>query len=165
METQRTEAKPVGPLASFVRFVVCGGGVGVLSSAAVPLLALLMPWAAANAVITVASTILCTELHALFTFGTGGRAGLRRHLQSAGSATAAYVVTCAAMFVLHSVQSSPSLVWEQAVYLGASGLAGIGRFLVLRLFVFAGGRKETTAAAVRPVRGSRLRHGDLLLAR
>jgi putative flippase GtrA len=165
METQRTEAKPVGPLASFVRFVVCGGGVGVLSSAAVPLLALLMPWAAANAVITVASTILCTELHALFTFGTGGRAGLRRHLQSAGSATAAYVVTCAAMFILHTVQSSPSLVWEQAVYLGASGLAGIGRFLVLRLFVFAGGRKETKAAAVRPVQGGRVRHGDLLLAR
>lgn len=165
METQRTEAKPVGPLASFVRFVVCGGGVGVLSSAAVPLLALLMPWAAANAVITVASTILCTELHALFTFGTGGRAGLRRHLQSAGSATAAYVVTCAAMFILHTVQSSPSLVWEQAVYLGASGLAGIGRFLVLRLFVFAGGRKETKAAAVRPVQGGLVRHGDLLLAR
>nr|WP_046256404.1 hypothetical protein [Streptomyces sp. WM6386] len=164
MEMQRTEAKPVGPLASFVRFVVCGGGVGVLSSAAVPLLALLMPWAAANAVITVASTILCTELHALFTFGTGGRAGLRRHVQSAGSATAAYVVTCTAMFVLHSVQSSPSLVREQAVYLGASGLAGIGRFLVLRLFVFAG-RKETAAAAVRPVRGSRVHHGDLLLAR
>ncbi|MEV7885037.1 hypothetical protein ACWD3I_06535 [Streptomyces sp. NPDC002817] len=165
METQRTEAKQVGPLASFVRFVVCGGGVGVLSSAAVPLLALLMPWAAANAVITVASTILCTELHALFTFGTGGRAGLRRHLQSAGSATAAYVVTCAAMFLLHSVQSSPSLVWEQAVYLGASGLAGIGRFLVLRLFVFAGRKEETKAAAVRPVRGGRVHHGDLLLAR
>lgn len=164
MKTQRTEAEPVGPLASFVRFVVCGGGVGVLSSAAVPLLALLMPWVAANAVITVASTILCTELHALFTFGTGGRAGLRRHLQSAGSATAAYVVTCAAMFVLHSVQSAPSLAWEQAVYLGASGLAGIGRFLVLRLFVFAG-RKETGAVAVRPVRGGRVHHGDLLLAR
>ncbi|MEU5887682.1 hypothetical protein ABZ835_12725 [Streptomyces sp. NPDC047461] len=164
METQRTEAKPVGPLASFVRFVVCGGGVGVLSSAAVPLLALLMPWVAANAVITVASTILCTELHALFTFGTGGRAGLRRHLQSAGSATAAYVVTCAAMFVLHSVQSSPSLAREQAVYLGASGLAGIGRFLVLRLFVFAG-RKENEAVAVHLVRGGRVHHGDLLLAR
>ncbi|MFZ4249434.1 hypothetical protein ACOZDF_29725 [Streptomyces griseoincarnatus] len=27
---------------------------------------------------------------------------------------------------------------EQLVYLGASGLAGAGRFLVLRLYVFAG---------------------------
>jgi putative flippase GtrA len=168
METQRTENRPVGPLASFVRFVVCGGGVGVLSSAAVPLLAMLMPWAAANLVITVASTLLCTELHALFTFGTGGRAGLRRHLQSAGSATAAYVVTCTAMFLLHTVQSSPSLFWEQAVYLGASGLAGIGRFLVLRLFVFAGGGRKQSAketATVRPLPTEQVQRGNLLLAR
>ncbi|MEV6167637.1 hypothetical protein AB0L99_05345 [Streptomyces sp. NPDC051954] len=125
-----------GPLASFVRFVVCGGGIGVLSSAAVPLVATVMPWALANALITVASTLLCTELHALFTFGTGRRAGLRRHLQSAGSATAAYAVTSAAILVLHTIQSSPTLLWEQTVYLTAAGLAGIGRFLVLRLFVF-----------------------------
>jgi putative flippase GtrA len=165
METQRTEDKPVGPLTSFVRFVVCGGGVGVLSSAAVPLLALLMPWAAANLVITVASTVLCTELHALFTFGTGRRAGLRRHLQSAGSAAAAYAVTCTAMFLLHAVQSAPGLAWEQAVYLGASGLAGIGRFLVLRLFVFAGARKRTEQpSSVRTLPGTHVRHGDLLLA-
>jgi putative flippase GtrA len=135
-----------GPLSSFVRFVVCGGGVGVLSSLAVPLLALTMPWALANAAITVASTLLCTELHALFTFGTGRRPGLRRHLQSAGSATAAYVVTCTAMFLLHTVQSSPSLLWEQTVYLTASALAGTGRFLVLRLFVFATNHNHAPAA-------------------
>ncbi|MCX4699560.1 GtrA family protein [Streptomyces sp. NBC_01373] len=140
--TAKPQAAP-GPLASFVRFVVCGGGIGVLSSFAVPLVALTMPWAVANAVITVASTLLCTELHALFTFGTGRRPGWRRHLQSAGSATAAYVVTSAAVLVLHAVQSSPSMLWQQAVYLSASGLAGIGRFLVLRLFVFAGGGSRT----------------------
>jgi len=154
----RGEPQPVrgtlaapGPLASFLRFVICGGGVGLLAGLAVPLLAVTMPWAAANAVITVASTLLCTELHALFTFGTGRRPGWRRHLQSAGSATAAYVVTCAAMFILQSVRSSPSLLWEQAVYLSASGLAGTGRFLVLRLFVFAGGdRKQATTRTPRP---------------
>ncbi|MEV2210563.1 GtrA family protein [Streptomyces sp. NPDC050997] len=145
-----TSATP-GPLTSFLRFVICGGGVGLLAGLAVPLLAATMPWAAANAVITVASTLLCTELHALFTFGTGRRPGWRRHLQSAGSATAAYVVTCAAMFMLQSVRSSPSLLWEQAVYLSASGLAGIGRFLVLRLFVFTGGdRKQATTRKPRP---------------
>ncbi|MDQ0909385.1 putative flippase GtrA [Streptomyces canus] len=138
-----------GPLASFVRFVVCGGGIGVLSSFAVPLVAMTMPWAVANAVITVVSTLLCTELHALFTFGTGRRPGWRRHLQSSGSAAAAYAVTCAAMFLLHVIQSAPGMLTEQAVYLTASGLAGIGRFLVLRLFVFAGGRK--TPRPPRPV--------------
>ncbi len=150
---QTGNASPApGPLASFIRFVVCGGGVGILASLAVPLLALTMPWVAANAVITVASTLLCTELHALFTFGTGRRPGWRRHLQSAGSATAAYVVTCAAVFLLHTVQSSPSMMWEQGVYLSASALAGVGRFLVLRLFVFAsaaGGRQRRTARDVR----------------
>ncbi|MFJ2263762.1 hypothetical protein ACIOKD_36665 [Streptomyces sp. NPDC087844] len=137
-----TEPKGVaapGAFVSFVRFVVCGGGVGVLSSGAVALLAGAMPWAVANAVITVASTVLCTELHALFTFGTGRRAGWRRHWQSAGSATAAYAVTSLAVLVLHLVQSSPGVLTEQTVYLGASGLAGVGRFLVLRLFVFAAG--------------------------
>ncbi|MFJ4785854.1 GtrA family protein [Streptomyces sp. NPDC088794] len=134
---RQTPTAGPGPFASFVRFVVCGGGVGVLSSAAVPLLALLMPWALSNAVITIASTILCTELHALFTFGTGKRAGWREHWQSAGSAAVAYAVTSTAVLVLHTVQSTPSLLTEQTVYLTASGLAGLGRFLVLRLFVFA----------------------------
>lgn len=133
-----------GPLASFVRFVVCGGGVGVLSSFAVPMVAMTMPWVVANAVITVVSTLLCTELHALFTFGTGRRAGLRRHLQSSGSAAAAYATTSAAMFFLHTAQSAPTMLTEQTVYLTASALAGIGRFLVLRLFVF------TTTRAPRP---------------
>jgi len=136
-----------GPLASFVRFVVCGGGIGVLSSFAVPLVAMTMPWAVANALITVASTLLCTELHALFTFGTGRRPGLRRHLQSSGSAVAAYAVTCAAMFLLHTFQSAPSMLTEQVVYLTASALAGIGRFLLLRLFVFTGKSPETAATS------------------
>lgn len=137
-----------GPFASFVRFVACGGGIGVLSSLAVPLLAALMPWAAANALITVASTVLCTELHALFTFGTGRRPGWREHWQSAGSATVAYAATSAAVLVLHTVQPSPGMLTEQLVYLSASALAGIGRFLVLRLFVFADHGTRTTAIAI-----------------
>jgi putative flippase GtrA len=141
-----TSAPPTapGPLVSFARFVLCGGGIGVLSSFAVPLLAGLMPWVVANAIITVASTILCTELHARFTFGSGQHAGWRRHWQSAGSAAAAYAVTSAAILILHTLQTSPSVLTEQTVYLSASGLAGIGRFLLLRLYVFAGGRTRAT---------------------
>ncbi|MGC9544782.1 hypothetical protein [Streptomyces sp. UG1] len=131
------------PLASFVRFVLYGGGVGVVSSAAVRLVAEVLPWAVANALITVVSTLLGTELHALFTFRTGRRAGWRRHLQSAGSATAAYAVTTAAVLILDAVNPSAGLLWQQVVYLGAAGLAGVGRFLVLRLVVFAEGRDRT----------------------
>jgi putative flippase GtrA len=147
-ETAAAPTAP-GPLASFARFVLFGGGIGVLSSGAVALFAGWLPWVVANAVITVASTVLCTELHARFTFGSGRRAGWREHWQSAGSAAAAYVVTSVAMLILHLVQSSPGMLTEQIVYLGASGLAGTGRFLVLRLFVFTAGRKPSTEP-VRP---------------
>ncbi|WP_443032095.1 hypothetical protein [Streptomyces sp. CA-210063] len=138
-----------GPLASFARFVLFGGGVGVASSAAVAGLAGLMPWAVANVLITVASTLLSTELHARFTFGAG-HAGWRQHWQSAGSATAAYVVTSTAVLVLHLVRPSAGVLYEQVVYLTAAGLAGIGRFLVLRVFVFARGRTRAVVRAVSP---------------
>lgn len=144
-----TPAAP-GPIASFIQFVIFGGGVGVLSSFAVPLLAMLTPWAVSNAIITAASTLLCTELHARYTFGKGRGAGWREHWQSAGSATAAYVVTSLAVFVLHLAQPSPSMLTEQAVYLGASGLAGTGRFIVLRLYVFATRRDNTARPLKQP---------------
>lgn len=129
-----------GPLASFARFAGLGCGLGLLSSAAVTLLALSMPWMIANALITVATTILGTELHARFTFGCDARSGWGQHLQSAGTAAAAYVATSAAMVVLHLLCSAPSVWTEQIVYLGASALAGILRFVLLRVLVFAAAR-------------------------
>lgn len=129
-----------GALAAFARFVALGGGVGLASSAAVAALATRLPWALANALVTVVSTLLATELHARFTFGAGGRATWRQHTQSAGSAAAAYTGTCVAMAVLHQLAAAPGALLEQAVYLSASALAGVARFAVLRLVVFARGR-------------------------
>ena len=148
--TGTTGAAPApGPLASFLRFVISGGGVGVLSSFAVTLLAMTMPWAVSNAIITVASTLLCTELHARFTFAKGRSAGWREHWQSAGSATAAYMATSVAMYALHLAQPSAGTLTEQIVYLGASGLAGAGRFVILRLYVFAGQAEQALPARIR----------------
>ncbi|MFM9448411.1 GtrA family protein [Streptomyces acidiscabies] len=152
---ERNPAPVTGPVAAFLRFVLCGGGIGVLSSLAVPLVAMSMPWVVANAVVTVVSTVLCTELHARFTFGTGRGAGIREHWQSAGSAAVAYAVTSGAVMGLHAVLAAPSPVTEQVVYLSASGLAGIGRFLVLRLVVFAGrgggrGRPQSPVLSAAP---------------
>ncbi|ATL32792.1 hypothetical protein KY5_7774 [Streptomyces formicae] len=147
METaeSRQQAAP-GAFVAFARFVLCGGGVGLASSFAVAGLASWLPWALANALITAVSTLLATELHARFTFGEGGRATWRQHAQSAGSAAAAYVVTCVAMLVLQQVVASPGAVLEQVVYLSASALAGVARFAVLRLVVFA--RTRTQGAGV-----------------
>lgn len=137
----------MAPIAIFARFVLCGGGVGVATSAAVPLLAAQLPWAVANALVTVAGTLLGTELHARFTFGSDHRCGIRRHLQSAGTAVAAYAATTAAVL---AIQPLPGSLREQAVYLMASALAGTGRFVVLRLFVFASvGNREPASVGVR----------------
>ncbi|MER7467038.1 GtrA family protein [Streptomyces sp. NPDC097981] len=144
----RQQAAP-GAFTLFARFVLCGGGVGIASSFAVVALASWMPWALANAVITAASTLLATELHARFTFGAGGRASWRQHTQSAGSAAAAYAVTCMAMLVLQHLVAAPSAVLEQVVYLTASALAGVARFAVLRLVVFVCHRPQEAPAAVR----------------
>ncbi len=148
----RRRAAP-GAGAAFARFVLCGGGVGLASSFAVAALASRIPWVLANALITVASTLLATELHARFTFGAGGRATWRQHTQSAGSAAAAYAVTCGAMSVLHLLVATPGAVLEQAVYLSASALTGAARFAVLRLVVFARHRsrpRRTESAVPKP---------------
>jgi putative flippase GtrA len=135
--TQSGRRATPGALAAFARFVLCGGGLGLASSFAVAGLASWMPWALANALVTAASTLLGTELHARFTFGAGGRTTWRQHAQSAGSAGAAYAVTSAAMLVLHQVVAAPGAVLEQAVYLSASALTGVARFVILRVVVFA----------------------------
>ncbi|CAM5508535.1 hypothetical protein SALBM135S_03526 [Streptomyces alboniger] len=146
----RQQAGP-GAVSAFARFVLCGGGVGLASSFAVAALASSIPWALANALVTVVSTLLATELHARFTFGAGGRATWRQHVQSAGSAAAAYGVTCLAMFALQQLVAAPGAVLEQAVYLSASALAGIARFAVLRLVTFARSHRPQPLNATRPM--------------
>lgn len=146
METARSRRRTVpGTFTAFGRFVLCGGGVGLASSFAVAALASWIPWGLANALITAVSTLLATELHARFSFGAGGRATWRQHAQSAGSAVAAYAVTCAAMLVLQQLVAAPGAVLEQVVYLSASALAGVARFAVLRLVVFARNRSQAAA--------------------
>ncbi|MEU7403417.1 GtrA family protein [Streptomyces sp. NPDC044948] len=148
----RSQAAP-GALADFARFVLCGGGLGLAAGFAVAALASWIPWALANALVTVVSTLLATELHARFTFGAGGRATWRQHTQSAGSAAAAYAVTCAAMLALHQLVATPGAVLEQAVYLSASALAGLARFAVLRLVVFTRTRtREVPGPRTSPAR-------------
>ncbi|MFE2559452.1 hypothetical protein ACFXGT_26145 [Streptomyces sp. NPDC059352] len=157
METaQHQDQTAPGASAAFARYVLCGGGVGLTAGFAVAALASWIPWALANALVSVVSTLLATELHARFTFGAGGRATWRQHAQSAGSAAAAYVVTCAAMFALHQLVASPGAVLEQVVYLSASALAGVARFAVLRLVVFARNRSRAAAplGTARPVHTS-----------
>ncbi|MFG2441123.1 hypothetical protein [Streptomyces sp. NPDC048508] len=152
--THHQQQAAPGAFTAFARFTLLGGTVGLASSIAVATLATQLPWGLANALITVLSTLLATDLHARFSFGSGTRASGRQHLQSAGSAAAAFALTCIATFVLHQLVATPGAMLEQSVYLAASALAGLARFAALRLVVFARGHRTqavTADHAVRPV--------------
>jgi putative flippase GtrA len=162
MEAAHSQEQAPPAFMAFARFVLLGGGVGVASSFAVTALASRIPWVLANALITVVSTLLATELHARFTFGAGGHATWRQHAHSAGSAAAAYAVTCVAMLILHQLVAASGALLEQVVYLSASALAGGARFAVLRLVVFARNRAQTTPTtrASRPLHATVTRAPD-----
>ncbi|MFC9946227.1 GtrA domain-containing protein [Streptomyces pratensis] len=122
-------------VAAFLRFVVCGGGVGLAASGALVLLGERMPLVLANAVITIVSTVVATELHSRISFRSG-HGGWRVHLKSGLTVAVSYAFTTGALLVLHAVQSAPSALVEQTVYLSASAVAGAGRFALLRVMVF-----------------------------
>jgi putative flippase GtrA len=125
-----------GPVAAFVRFVICGGGVTLLASGVLLLIGHRVPFALANAVVTVASTVLATELHGRFTFGRG-RAGWSDHAASGLTVALSYAFTTGAMLAFDGLHPGGGVLLRQGVYLGASGLAGTARFLLLRHVVFA----------------------------
>ncbi|MFJ1546366.1 hypothetical protein [Streptomyces sp. NPDC088246] len=138
----RRQTRTLHPLvAAFVRFVVCGGGVGLASSGALVLLSDRIPMAVANALVTVVSTVIATELHGRVSFRSE-RKGWGVHLQSGVTVAVSYAFTTGALLCLYAVRSEPSALVEQTVYLSASALAGTGRFALLRVVVF-GDRKQT----------------------
>jgi putative flippase GtrA len=122
--------------AAFIRFAGLGSGVTLAASAALVLLSQWIPWMAANVLTTVVSTVAATELHARVSFGHG-RPGLTGHLKSAATMAAGWLVTSAAVCALAALRPGAGLVLQQTVYLSATALVGIGRYLVLRLSVFA----------------------------
>ncbi|MFJ8885081.1 GtrA family protein [Streptomyces sp. NPDC102402] len=122
-------------VAAFVRFVVCGGVVGLAAGGTLVLLGERIPLVLANAVVTVVSTVIATELHSRISFRSTRR-GWRVHLQSGLTVAVSYALTTGALLVLHAVQTTPSAVAEQTVYLSASAVAGVGRFALLRVVVF-----------------------------
>ncbi|MFJ5305130.1 hypothetical protein [Streptomyces sp. NPDC088350] len=129
---------------AFGRFAGLGSGVTLAASAVLVLLSQWIPWPAANALTTVASTAIATELHARVAFGHG-RPGLAGHLKSAATIAVGWLVTSGAVGALAALRPGAGLVLQQTVYLSATALVGIGRYLVLRLAVFAERAPRTRA--------------------
>jgi putative flippase GtrA len=136
--TEVSGGRPVAAVRAvpaFVRFVVFGGGVTLLGSGALLLVGDRAPVAAANAVVTVVTTLLATELHTRFTFRRG-RAGWSDHCASGLTVLLSYLFTTGALLGYDALHTGNGALVRQGVYLAASGAAGIARFLLLR-YVFA----------------------------
>ncbi|WP_405588179.1 hypothetical protein [Streptomyces sp. NBC_01190] len=129
---------------AFIRFVLFGGGVTLLGSGALLLVGDRVPIAIANAVITVVTTVLATELHGRFTFRRGG-ASWSDHWASGLTVLMSYLFTTGALLAFDGLWPHSGALLRQGVYLAASGLAGFGRFLLLRLVVFARGNADAQA--------------------
>jgi putative flippase GtrA len=125
-----------GPVAAFLRFVLFGGGVTLLGSGALLLVGDRVPLALANAAVTVATTVLATELHGRFTFRRG-RAGWSDHCASGLTVLLSYLFTTGALLTFDAWHPGGGALLRQGVYLSASGAAGFARFLLLRYVVFA----------------------------
>jgi putative flippase GtrA len=88
----------------------------------------------------VVTTMLNTEANRRFTF-LGSRGTSRRvHLQGLIVFGLYYVFTSAALLVLHWAVTEPSRLLELVVLLCASVLGTVGRFVLLRGWVFKQGK-------------------------
>ena len=116
--------------AAFGLFAGLGCGVTLVASGVLVLLAQWMPWVVANALTTVANAVAATELQARVSLG-GGRPGLAGHLKSAGTIVLGWMITSTAVGTLAALRPDSGLVVQETVYLSATALVGIIRYLVL----------------------------------
>ncbi|NMH76962.1 GtrA family protein [Pseudonocardia xinjiangensis] len=123
-------------LVQVLRYAVVGG-LGTLVNAAIFLL--LRTWwdtVPANLTALVLSTVVSTEANRRFTFGGVEVHRLRSHVQSGGTVLFYAFYSSAVLMLLAEVIDSP-IAWEQTLAVAvASVLGGLGRFLVLRYWVF-----------------------------
>jgi putative flippase GtrA len=115
--------------------------IGLLSTlATVALYALGREWwspLGANLVALTLTTVFNTEANRRFTFTGTGRSLVRVHTQAALVFLGYYALTSVALLAVGSLARQPSRALEVGVLLGASVLGTIGRFLLLRGWVFA----------------------------
>jgi putative flippase GtrA len=123
-------------LVQLVRYAVVGG-LGTLVNALVFLL--LRTWldaVPANLVALVLSTAVSTEVNRRFTFGGAAVHRFRANVQNGGTVLFYAFYSSAVLLLLGWLVGSPSPVQETLAVAAASLLGGLGRFLVLRYWVF-----------------------------
>jgi putative flippase GtrA len=120
--------------------------IGALSTLAYALLYLLLCGAlgpgGANALALALTAVANTQANRRFTFGIRGRAGLLRQ-QAAGALVylLALGLTAGALDLLHRADRHPAPLLEVTVLVAASAVATVTRYVALRSWVFARGRR------------------------
>ncbi len=117
------------------------GGLGTLVNALVFLA--LREWldaVPANLVALVVSTVVSTEANLRFTFDGEVVHRWRATVQSGGTVLFYAFYSSAVLIVLGAVMAAPTPLEESLAVAAASVLGGLGRFLVLRYWVFDTGR-------------------------
>lgn len=90
----------------------------------------------ANLVALVLSTAVSTEVNRRFTFGGGTAHRWRAQVQIGGTVLFYAFYSSAVLVVLELLVDDPSPVQESLAVAAASVLGGIGRFLLMRYWVF-----------------------------
>lgn len=123
-------------LRQVVRYALVGGASTALNAA---LFYALRAWwdpAPAAAVSLVLSTAYSTEAHRCYTFGAPLARRWRIHLQSLGTIAFYASYSAVVLGLLHLAVVQPTRLQETLSIAAASLLGGVGRFLLLRSWVF-----------------------------
>jgi glycosyltransferase involved in cell wall biosynthesis len=133
-----------GPVARFM-------AVGVASTIAYAALYLMLHAAlgaaGANALALGVTAVGNTAANRRVTFGVRGRVGmLRHHARGALVYALTLGLTSASLLSLHSIDARPPRAVELAVLVVASALATVSRYIALRTWVFAAGRRRQRVA-------------------
>lgn len=148
---QRPEPSPAHPDAvvsrrdtGLVWQLLSFGAIGAVSTAVTLVLYAMfrsvMNPLAANLVALIVTTMFNTEANRRFTFLGARGSSSRVHFQGLIIFGLYYAFTSAALLVLHSTVAEPSRALELTVLLGASLLGTVGRFVLLRGWVFKQGK-------------------------
>ena len=127
--------------------------VGVLSTLAYVALYLLLRAplgpGLANALVLALTAIGNTAANRRLTFGVRGPEGLvRHHVQGAVVFVLTLALTSGALVVLHGLDAHPAPALEVAVLVVAGACATVTRYVALRSWVFACGRRSPAAASI-----------------
>ncbi len=107
----------------------------------------------ANVVALLVSTVLNTSANRRWTFGIRGPTGAGRHqLQGLGIVAVTLALTAGALGLLHVLVSAPP-TWLETLVVGvATAAATVGKFVVMKRFVFRSAPADRAQGGARPPR-------------